>query len=509
MREPSLLHHAMFGASIPFLYDSRLDQLSSDAFWKYTKRRIFNETAEEPSYASLEASTILCLDLSCMTNGPQVWGRLAVITKLASQLRTQGGLVLRPSVQAATTEQGGVSVSRPNSLQHARLFWAIYALDSYISITTSQPACVSERDLRYFLPTREAAWAVGQSTRGQREPSERELSSPVSLFLFQLQLLDLSRQAHRVYLDYLALLEGNSGQQPEDWFDSFSQCSQALDAWFDALPVEIRMSPSRTGGAGHNHGIAASPPVAIMLHAYSHALVVYLNGLIMSCNQTSLQDLLSHIRQEAHRNCMRSVFILSDMASSVDGVMDDQLGWPFTWSVWTAARYLLATASQEGSMLPRQFESLTLSLQRMGRFWQISKKYWKLLRRAEVALSTQRSTDEADPSSILSLVADLTIPTSHLEDQFRVDPVLSRGEEEVGPGVPAASTVTTVLSALSGQQGPASTQMSDEALFGTSDDFSDVWFTTPLFASSAYHQFPGDNGNASNAWYGDVWQPPS
>jgi hypothetical protein len=104
-REPSLLHHAIFGAALPFLHDPRLDQLSSDAFWKYAKRRVFNEAAEEPSYASLEAATVLCLDLSGMANGPQVWSRLAKLASLASQLRRTrgGGLILRQSVQEVTT----------------------------------------------------------------------------------------------------------------------------------------------------------------------------------------------------------------------------------------------------------------------------------------------------------------------------------------------------------------------------------------------------------------------
>lgn len=503
VREPSLLHHAIFGAALPFLHDPRLDQLSSDAFWKYTKRRVLNETAEEPSYASLEAATVLCLDLSGMTNGPQVWSRLAMVASLASQLRrTRGGLILRQNVQEATAggNRSGYG-ERLNSLQHARLFWAIYALDTYISLTTGQPGRTSDLDLRCFLPTREAAW----NTLGRREATS--LSSPANFFLLQLQLLDLARQAHGVYVDFLTLVEGGDDQTPEAWVDSVSSCSRELSSWLNDLPPEISIASSRM------------PPAAVMLLTYSHALVVHLNGLVMSCNQTPHASFISHIQQDAGEKCLQSIRIISDVTSQVTGIMDDQLGWPFAWTLWTAARYLLAVAaSEDRSTPPQEFQVLTSSLGRMGRFWQISKKYWMLLRRAEAALRTRSSAGEIlDGPDILSSVANLCIPTSHLEDQFRVDPVLSRAEEEAPH--PAALTGSTsaprmIGTAASPQQGVAPSEMAstsvsmpDESMFGLGQELSDVWFTTPLFASSAYHQFPGDSHSTDNPWYENSWQP--
>ena len=404
VREPSLLHHAIFGAALPFLHDPRLDQLSSDAFWKYTKRRIFNETAEEPSYASLEAATVLCLDLSGMTNGPQVWSRLAMVASLASQLRrTRGGLILRQNVQEATTGVGRSGHGeKPNSLQHARLFWAIYALDTYISLTTGQPGRTSDLDLRCFLPTREAAWNTQEAT---------SLPSPSNLFLLQLQLLDLARQTHGVYLDFLTLVEGGNDQTPEAWVDSVSLCSRELSSWLNGLPPEISVASS---------GI---PPAAAMLLTYIHALVVHLNGLIMSCNQTPHASFISHIQQDAGEKCLQSIRIISEVTSQVMGIMDDQLGWPFTWTLWTAARYLLAVAaSEERSTPPQEFQVLTSSLGRMGRFWQISKKYWMLLRRAEAALHTRSSSEETpDGPDILSSVVNL----AYLRRTLRISSALT------------------------------------------------------------------------------------
>ncbi|KAF5675538.1 positive regulator of purine utilization [Fusarium heterosporum] len=191
--EPTLLCYALFGVSLPFCFDSRLDQASSDAFWKYSKRRIFVEALEEPSYSSLEALTILTLDLSGITNGPQCWGALAIVTKLAVQLRDAGGRSLRVS-----TEEGPRHVSR------WRLFWAIYALDCYITITTGHPSVLLDCHVHHFLPTQTFTWNEGQSTptpSQSAEPSSPTSLTPSIIFNYKLDLLSLSRKIR----GYLAL----------------------------------------------------------------------------------------------------------------------------------------------------------------------------------------------------------------------------------------------------------------------------------------------------------------
>lgn len=52
-----------------------------------------------------------------------------------------------------------------------------------------------------------------------------------------------------------------------------------------------------------------------------------------------------------------------------------------------------------------------------------------------------------------------------------------------------------------------SVNMPDESIFALGQELSDVWFTTPLFASSAYHQFPVDTHSTDNPWYENLWQP--
>lgn len=255
IREPALLHYAIFGASIPFLCDPRLDDTRSDSFWKYTKRRIFVEASEEPSYATLEAATILTLDLSGMTNGPQVWSRLAVVSRLAAQLRTASGKVLRQSVPGNAWEDktGG---NRPSAKQHAKLIWCIYALDCFISITTSQPALLTQHTLRPFRPTREAAWSEPEPYGGA---PDAVTYSPSVAFMYLLQVLDISRSFHELYLTYITLPRHDESQALS-WLQDFNGMSGSADALLRSLPlwcqlpIDLEMSEPL-----HNHARCGSP----------------------------------------------------------------------------------------------------------------------------------------------------------------------------------------------------------------------------------------------------------
>ena len=473
-REPSLLLNATFGASLPFLHDCRLDQASSDPFWKYTKRKIFAETAEEPSYASLEACTILTLDLSGMTNGPQVWSRLAVIVKLASQLRTPRGQALRPSVQMNDAS----IVAKPGSRQHARLFWAIFALESFVTITTGQPSQLTETFLRPFRESRKATWQDGSDP-----------TSPVSLFLHQLELLDISRDIHAAYLEYISASGSDDAVQHQSP-DRLTELSHAPSVWLAGLPANLRMNESLE---------TPPPPLLVMVHAYSHSLTIFASGLIEFSGVQSL-----HLPARSNSNSvedMHSVHAIADLCTKHVDAIGDQLGWPFAWSLWTAARYLLIAAHNHSVSPHPCFHTLLGGIGKMGRYWQVSKKYWRLLSRAEKALALQQSAGNGASSDdegaalgeqLLAAMVNLRIPTSDLEDRFRVDPLLCQNDSHAESSSSMASETGDGATApiINGPD----VYGHDAGMLVPDSYLGDTWFTSPLFASSAYQVFPGDMG---------------
>ncbi|KAF5967143.1 positive regulator of purine utilization [Fusarium coicis] len=435
MDEPALLYYALFGVTLPYSFDSRLDQASSDSFWKYIKRSIFVDVLEEPSYGSLEVLTLLVLDLSGMTHGPQVWGPLAVATKLAVQLKNTDGLVFRTSTEAESSE----SLSKSDGIFRQRLFWAIYALDCTICITTNHHSTLGDDLVHHFLPARQQVW------RENLSEVDDALLTPASVFSYQLELFDLSRRVHRVGMQYSTLY--NNQELESTWLGEFHNIAAELNSWMEPLPSRLFW---------HNHNIVedrvpgAIRPATFMLYDYYYALDIYLNGYFaIPCHLNFQSNSHLEIRRQCLERCLTSVQALAQIVTKVADQAVDKLGWAFAWSVWVAARFLTAQRYLTGETHPggiAEVSLFTTFLSTMGRFWQISASYAKMLRRATSGLD---AGTEQGQGTILQLMADLRIPTSHIEDQFRPDSMLH----------------------------------------GVISPDPDNWFRMPLFASSAYQQF--------------------
>ncbi|PTD03042.1 hypothetical protein FCULG_00009002 [Fusarium culmorum] len=324
--EPSILHHALFGVGLPYLFDSRLDQISSDSFWKYSKRRIFVDVLEEPSYSSLEALTVLILDLSSMTQCTGFW---------SSRCRNKAG----------------------SPVGKYRWSDAIYALDSWIFITTNSISTLSNLQVQHFLPTREAVWRNSLPDMGDMD------LSPAFVFSYQLELLDLARIAHRTVMERGDLC--NSYEATSSWGQDI--------AWNDRDASLSRMQ-------------RANRPAVLMLHGYFHALIIYLNGFIAAPTRVSISPEISvESHQRSQERCLRSSRALADIVTYAAVHVVDKLGWPVAWSVWVAARFLISrrytldTSDTETSTKITVFSDF---LGRMSRFSQISSTYARLLSQA-------------------------------------------------------------------------------------------------------------------------------
>lgn len=479
----SLLYYAMFGVSLPYSYDSRLDQFSSDCFWTYSKRRIFIDVLEEPSYNSLEALTILTLDLSGMTNGPQVWGALAVATKLAIQLKSGDGHIFRTSA----AEGEGTTPNNADQMYRRRLFWAIYALDTYITMTTGNASDLTDYYIRDFLPTRYSTWREseslspntpeGRSGRTRGEKHDFSAATPTLVFGYQLELMDISRRLHNVHIQQSVLaIETRSFNLAQDFFG----CSTELFDWFQNMPLYLILNNHE----GKGIDISRAPASLLMLHAYYHALVIHLHGLAAYPPDEASFSQLSQNSNNSRQICRHSVESLLDLVSALNNDIYDKLGWPFAWSVWIAMRYILVRNCRERLHEMETFYTLLRCLECLGKYWQIGAKYWRLLKQTAGEFEAQQAPEgPALPQKTLLSITDLRIPTSDLEDQFRPDPMLHT----------ANSARDNSIGLDEGISDPNIMQGMDSFNdFLPNDAFlvhgleSDNWFNMPLFASSGY-----------------------
>ncbi|KAK1148195.1 hypothetical protein N8T08_010840 [Aspergillus melleus] len=461
MDDPTVLYLALFGAALPFSYDSRLDTRSSDAYWKYSKRQIM-----------LEALTILVLDISGMTHGPQVWGPMALATKHAVHLRNVRGGVRSISVISNDSQ----SPSDDNSIHRERLFWAIYALDCYVTITTAQRSQLIDEDVQHFFSTCDSVWK-------ERTPASLDEST---VLRYQLDLYDLSRLVHRVYLAYRELEEYDDELVP--WFTQFESISAHLNDWTTrVLPPSISLAPSQSFKAW------LTPPL-IMFHLFIHGLTIHLHGLVAYPALDSMNSpAYENARLESRSYCLLSIDGIARILAQLSDRETDKLGWPAAWSAWIAARYLLVEASYVTELKEELYHILSQFIGKMSTHWQVVDKYRRLLQRAVSELASNGLAESSalqQGKSVLALMKDLRVPVSNLEDQFRVDPMgLAKGFGQID--IPAGLAIP-----VGGHgNGPVSDKVAEQDMicsteYSLPDQECDQWFALPLFASSAYQPHP-------------------
>ncbi|KAH9206149.1 fungal-specific transcription factor domain-containing protein, partial [Leptodontidium sp. 2 PMI_412] len=467
-------YYALFGASIAYSYDPRLDRKSSDSFWTYTKRRTFIDILEEPSLKSLEALTVLILDLAGMTNGPQVWGALSIAVKFSVQLKLVGNRVFRTSAE----DRADKVLNSTEEMQRRRLFWAIYVLDSYITITTGHPSEMDAGNIQYFLPSRNETW------RGSPAQGQPLITNPAYIFSYQLELMDISRIIHTIFLECPDLVAESGASH---WAQKYISCSAELFAWFQNLSPLLAL----TRNEEERLSVGRIPPTLVMLHAYYHALVLHLHGLVAYLPDVITHGQLDEYILDSRQRCDHSLTLLSAMISKLDKKIYDQLGWPFTWAIWTACRYILVRNDTEGLRDMSSFYNLLDCLKTSSRFWQISGKYWSLLKQAAAQFEAGPLAAHENTSggqSVLLAMMDLRIPTSDLEDQARPDPILyntaitRRNDVDIGE----------MMSDLEGNAQIRMGSFGDpdgQYPFNMSSDLtSDYWYSSLLFSSSGYQQ---------------------
>lgn len=452
---PSLLCHALFSISLPHSLDSRLDKASSDSYWKYSKRQIFFEVLEEPSYSSLEVLAVLVLDLSGMTHGPQVWGALAVANRLATQL---GGRVGGPALRASPGREVHGASNRVDNKFRQRLFWAIYALDCYITITTNHCSVLSYEQVQALLPMRQDVWT--DDCCGDVP------LTPATIFGRQLELLDLSRKLHAQAVAYFSSSDGADAITCP--VDAVSSSSADLDRWRQQLHPHLDWSAPQA-----EHLQKAVLPAVFMLHGLYHALVLYVGGFVASSAQLlHTSECRLSLREHYLQRALQSVDELSQLITRMASHIPEKLGWPFAWAVWLGARFLIIQRCAQQYSEPRTSSTLTLFVNfvgKMGQYWKISRVYCWLLKQAIEELDFGNSQR---PTSVISLLADPRVSTSQLEDHFRPDPMIRRAYNDHDPNPPLVET----------QGGPVEPSaemfvgLSNEMIFDMMQPTGDIWF---------------------------------
>ncbi|KAI9835430.1 MAG: hypothetical protein M1819_002348 [Sarea resinae] len=378
-----ILLHAIVATTLRFSTDPQLDEASRKRYHDHSKQRVLLYGMENSSVKALQALVILALDFIGTSNGPPGWNLLALITRSAVQLglavETTSSLV-SPDVASIYTLRAMVLPDPRSWIEdesRRRLFWMIYLLDRYTTISTAFEFALDEKEIDRKLPCREDLFARNQSleTRWFRtaKRTDYSLNKPENLgaFAYYIEILGILSSIHQFLKKPVDICAHSDVGR---WKSEYRKLDSVLENWKNGLPCEYsdvsRLNPSSTTKV--NCGW-------VMLHATYHTTVIRLHS---SAAYPTTVSSIFRPSVSASQRCRNAVRALGSLGQYVvDDRMLKNLGPPFAFTLWVAARVLLVHGSTIEQQVSPEIHFFVDTLREMGKYWAVAERYTTILQR--------------------------------------------------------------------------------------------------------------------------------
>lgn len=271
-----ILLHAIVATTLRFSTDQRLDEQSRERYHSVSKQRVLLYGLENSSVKALQALVILALDIVGNSNGPPGWNLLALITRSVVQL----GLAVETTSTSVAPVYPSIYTLRamvlpePRSFiedeSRRRLFWMVYLLDRYATVSTAFEFALDEKEIDRKLPCHDELFTRNQPVETRwfptSERSEYSMNKPENLgsFSYYIEIVGILSQIHRFLkkpVDIGALTD------VEQWQQEYRQLDNKLNAWKFSLPSEYGNMARVFSTGGTNKNVNS---VWIMLHMMYH-----------------------------------------------------------------------------------------------------------------------------------------------------------------------------------------------------------------------------------------------
>jgi len=271
-----ILLHAIVATTLRFSTDPRLSEHSRERYHSISKQRVLLYGLENSSVKALQALVILALDIVGNSNGPPGWNLLALITRSVVQL----GLAVETTSASVAPVFPSIYTLRAMVLPEAksfiedesrrRLFWMVYLLDRYATISTAFEFALDEKEIDRKLPCRDDLFARNQPVDTRwfptTERTDYSMNKPENLgsFSYYIEIVGILSQIHRFLkkpVDIGALSD------VEQWQQEYRQLDNKLNQWKFGLPSEYGNMSRLFGPNGGNKIVNC---IWVMLHITYH-----------------------------------------------------------------------------------------------------------------------------------------------------------------------------------------------------------------------------------------------
>lgn len=271
-----ILLHAIVATTLRYSTDARLTPETRNTYYQSSKQKVLLYGMENSSVKALQALTIMALDLCGNSNGPPGWNLLALITRSAVQLGLSieaTSAAVSPRIPSIYTLRAMVLPESGNWIEdegRRRLFWMIYILDRYATLTTAFDFALDEKEIDRKLPCRDDLFSKNQTveTRWFRadKRSEPGVDRPENMgsFSYYVEVVGILSQIHQFLKKPVDI---GRLSDVEQWQAEYRALDSILNQWKDSLPREYgnmtRLLESSSGNKVVNCGW-------LMLHAAYH-----------------------------------------------------------------------------------------------------------------------------------------------------------------------------------------------------------------------------------------------
>ena len=438
-----ILLHAIVATTLRYSVDARLTDERRHHYHNVSKQRVLLYGMENSSVKALQALVILALDLCGSSNGPPGWNIMALITRSVVQL----GLAVESNSFSVSPNYTSIYTLRTMILSEPRdfieeesrrrLFWMVYLLDRYATISTAFEFALDDKEIDRTLPCRDDLWIKNQkvetrwfraeevraedSNSNNAGSPEYEVNKPENLgaFSYYIEILGVLSKIHKFLkqpVDISALSD------VESWQMRYKDLDNMLTSWKFGLPGEYgNMAKLFQPGSAKTLNCGW-----VMLHATYHTAVIRLHS---SAAYPTTRSPIFTPSYSASQRCHAAVENITALGEFVvaNGLLV-KLGPPFAFTLWVAARLLLVHGSTVEHKLSPQIAFFVDSLRDMGRYWPVAARYCELLQRVlDEHRDSERQGDGVTPSSV-KILADMR------RTAFDLDFLISRQPRQPPPG---------------------------------------------------------------------------
>lgn len=407
-----ILLHAIVTTTLRYSTDPRLTEERRKYYHDTSKQKVLLFGMENSSVKSLQALVILALDLVGDGNGPPGWNIMALITRAVVQIGLaveQTSIKVAPNLKSIYTLRAMILPEPQDFIEEEsrrRLFWMVYLLDRYATISTAFEFALDDREIDRTLPCRDDLWMKNQKvdTRWFRteetldpQPNQYEKPENLGAFSYYVEIVGILSKIHKFLkqpIDISALAD------VERWQMRYKELDHTLSSWKFGLPGEYgNMAKLFQPGSAKSLNCGW-----VMLHATYHTAVIRLHS---SAAYPTHRSPIFQASFTASQRCHQAVENIHALAEfTVTNCLLSKLGPPFAFTLWVAARLLLVHGSTVEHKLSPQIGFLVDALREMGRYWPVAQRYSELLSRVLDEQSDANRKGDSMPNSV-RILADM------------------------------------------------------------------------------------------------------